>query len=404
MSPRGKSAATTRKPADKAAKKATKPKEKPAPKKKSKDAKQVEALKKELETARAQLRVKRNSEMLDAEEDDAPPPKKVRPRRTPDAADDTDPNSATEEKSEDEHGLDESASRAGTPSTPDEDEMVVDDGPNAQKTRRGSKHRTGSRVTQATAVRVRIATEQAFPAEHREWSMETLKKAVSQDKTLSQRLAKSDEDNERKVLTYAWAGAPQVRSEVKALCVAAVSLFGIPGTHTQSEIRDIIEWLTSKQAIFKYGEVDVVARTYNKQKPFGHPFYQDVITKQWFSSAKSEGVRRTSMDQYVDLNIPLFALVTDAMESSLKEYATGVRIGNRFTEDEYADRYEHHQMTLRNLEAQSPQWFANFRHEIYSRIVQATQFKHLKKIVNEQDAEDLDGVDFAALEASVSAV
>ncbi|KAJ7020882.1 hypothetical protein C8F04DRAFT_1123683 [Mycena alexandri] len=311
--------------------------------------------------------------------------------------------------------------------------MVVDDVP--AKTRRGGKNKrtrpSTGRVTQSSfsptclrlanvgraAVRIRIAIEQGFPGEHRVWSLDTVTQAVSQDQTLSTRLTEADEDDEKKLVTYvcarfcpsrpsspfkAWGGAAQVRGEVKGLCVAAVSLFGIPGTHTPSEIRDIIEWLTSKKAIFKYGDVDVKARTYNKQKPFGHSFYQDVITKQWFSSATSEGVRRASMGRFVDFNIPLFALVTDAMESALKEHATGVRLTNRFSEEEYGDRYDHHDTTLRNLETQSPQWFAEFRHELYSRIVKSTKFKHLKTIVDAQDGEDLDGVDFAALEASVS--
>ncbi|KAJ7822994.1 hypothetical protein B0H14DRAFT_1314786 [Mycena olivaceomarginata] len=257
------------------------------------------------------------------------------------------------------------------------------------------------------AVRLAIATQSAFPDEPAEWTLRTIKKAVAplNDQQLSERLDMADNDTDRgsKIVSYAWGGASQLRGEVKTLCKAAVCLFGIPGKHSNQEIVDIIKWLTSKKGIFKFGDLDIAARTHNAQKPYGHPFYQDVITKQFFSSAVAEGVRAISYEQFIDPNIPVVALVTDGMENALKEFASGVRVNIKFTTEEYGPRYGHHRQALESLKQKSPGWFAAFLHDLYSQIVQHTNFQHLKTMLAEQEGDELADVDFAALEASVSA-
>ncbi|KAJ7342777.1 hypothetical protein DFH08DRAFT_811118 [Mycena albidolilacea] len=233
-----------------------------------------------------------------------------------------------------------------------------------------------SRVTQASftptslcvantgryAVRVAIATEHAFPSEREDWTWGTLEAAMPKESSLAAKLALIKEDNDRtaNLITYvylfslkrcqanthieAYGGAAQLRGQVKTLCVAAVSLFNIPG---------------------------------------------------------KQGVRVISAGKFVDL-VPLLTLVTDAMESSLKEYSTGVRIKTKFSADDFAAHYNHHRAALDNLKTQSPVWFDDFQRNLYSCIVKATPFTHLQKTVDKEN-EELADVDFAALEASVSA-
>ncbi|KAJ7896874.1 hypothetical protein B0H13DRAFT_1884849 [Mycena leptocephala] len=106
------------------------------------------------------------------------------------------------------------------------------------------------------------------------------------------------------------------------------------------------------------------------------------------------------------------------MENALKEYTTGVRIHIKFTEGEFAPRYQHYQAALLHLKSKSLTWFAQFQRGLYSKILHAdfhhnsdmvltsfrstSNFPHLKAIVAEPDDDELDGVDFDALEASAT--
>ncbi|KAJ7787437.1 hypothetical protein B0H14DRAFT_3505440 [Mycena olivaceomarginata] len=190
------------------------------------------------------------------------------------------------------------------------------------------------------------------------------------------------ESNERRaqLVSYAWSGAPQLRGEI--------------AKH--------IKFLTGKKGIFKFSGINLQDQTYDRQRPFGAAFYHDVMTKQWFDTAKSEGVRAASFRNFIDSPIPVLTLVTDGMENALKEWSTGVRIQIKFTEEEFGPRYQHHRATLLNLQTKSPTWFTQFQRNLYSKIISTSNFHHLKQVVAEPDEDELDGVDFNALEESVA--
>ncbi|KAJ7939776.1 hypothetical protein B0H13DRAFT_2300488 [Mycena leptocephala] len=218
-----------------------------------------------------------------------------------------------------------------------------------------------------------------------------LEKLIAKQKQMEKALA---EANAKRSLSVAWGG----RNAVKG----AVVLYWIPGDYSPAEIVKHIKWLTGKKGIFKYGGIDLKAQTYDAQQPYCASFYREVIRKQWFDSLKSEGVRSLSFQRFVDAPIPVVALVTGAMENALKEYATGVRIQIKFIEEEFAPRYQHHQAALLHLKSKSPTRFAQFQRGLYSKIVSTSNFPHLKAIVAEPDDDELDGVDFDALEASAT--
>ncbi|KAJ7441187.1 hypothetical protein B0H11DRAFT_2292473 [Mycena galericulata] len=408
---------------------------------------------KALAEANAKLLVaKRNSEMLE-EEDNAPtrPKKKSKNRSSsPPASDPFGEKDAVELASlmgsdrvvpelEDDASIHDSEDGQAEPSededndtgdqlesssmAPDSD-MIVDDP--AVKTPKKAGHRrkasegAAPRVTKATfspmsvrlanvgrfAVRLGIATEEGFPADHAEFTWNAITAAVANTEVpeLVGRLEKAQESDERRaqLTTYAWSGASQLRGEVKTLCKAAVALYGIPGEFSPTEIVKHVKFLTGKKGIFKFGGINLIEQTYDAQQPYGASCYKVIISKQWFDTLKSEGVRASSFERFVDAPVPILTLVTDGMENSLKEWATGVRIQIKFTEEEFGPRYQHHRAALLNLQMKSPTWFAQFQRSLYSKIVLTSNFPHLKRIVADPEEDELDGVDFEALEAAAT--
>ncbi|KAF7363253.1 hypothetical protein MVEN_00678400 [Mycena venus] len=312
-----------------------------------------------LAEANAKLLAKCNSDMLDEEEDAAPVKKKAKSTRSSSEAtasdafgeDDADAldgllgssrvtaADATDKDSDDGSNPDPGAvhddGRQMEDSEDDEDDelppssdMLVE-GPIKKSAHRRAKSKGGSsRVTQSTfspgsvrlanvgrhAVRVEVATKEGFPLDHSAfaWAAMSDVVAASDSPELADRLSMAmDSDERRSQLTaYAWGGAPQVRGEVKTLAKGAVGLFGIPGNFTPDEIAGHIKWLTGKTGIFKFGGIDLEARTYNVQQPYGSPFYKDVMTQQWFDNAKSEGVRAASFQNFINSPVPILTLMT----------------------------------------------------------------------------------------------
>ncbi|KAJ7064423.1 hypothetical protein B0H15DRAFT_794656 [Mycena belliarum] len=214
------------------------------------------------------------------------------------------------------------------------------------------------------AVRIGIATENGFPVDHADFAWGAILSTVKGDSAAELEERADEETHKNRLITYAWCGAAQLRGEVKALCKAAVALFGIPGEYSQQEIITHIDWLIGKKGVFRYGGINL-EHTYDPQQPYGAAFYKEVTTKQWFDTLKSEGVRAQSFEQFVDSPVPLITLVTAAMENSLKEYASGIRVQIKFTEEEY----QHHRASLLNLQLKSPTWFTQFQHNLYVKIV-----------------------------------
>ncbi|KAJ7201713.1 hypothetical protein GGX14DRAFT_655939 [Mycena pura] len=419
--------------------------------------KQTEKL---LKLANAQLLAKRNSDMLDDEENAAARPKKKAkgPRASSGApsvfgADDAAAMDgligsarvsvgAAESGNDSDQASDAGSNPRGVSVVDDDDgeeededdelpgssistrliytvQMVVDELPPQQK----SARRTGAkgRVTQSTfsptsvrlanvgrhAVRVQIATDEAFPTDHAEFTWQALSNAVavSQAPALVERLAMANNSDARRsqLSAYSWGGASQLRGEVKTLCKAAVELLGIPGDYTPAEIVGHVAWLTGRTSIFKFGNINLATRTYDLQQPYGAPFYKNVITKQWFDTVKSEGVRSVSCQHFVDAPGPTITLVTGVMENALSEWASGVRITVKYSEEGFAARYQHHRAALLNLQTKSPNWFAQFQHGLYAKIILTSNFPHLKTMVADAEEDEFAGVDFAALEATASA-
>ncbi|KAJ7474645.1 hypothetical protein B0H11DRAFT_2282201 [Mycena galericulata] len=362
---------------------------------------------------------KRNSDMLDAEEEEEAAPVKKKPRASKSSSAPPSDSFGEEDAasldgllgpdrvSVDKDSVSDSGPSPRPSSVDDEEDHMEDDelpssGPNSDD------HPTSVRLASLGrhAVRVGIATSEGFPLDHEEFAWTSVSDAVTSSNApeLVERLDMAKQSVERRshLVKYAWGGAPQLRGEVKTLCKGAVALYGIPGNYTPAQIIHHIEWLTGKKGIFKFGGIDLKNHTYDVQQPYGAPFYKDVMTKQWFDSAKSEEVQAGSSENFIDSPIPTVTLVTGAMENALKEWATGVRITIKFTEEEFAPRYQHHQAALLNLQAKSPTWFAQFQRDLYSKIVSTSNFPHLKQAVAGLDEDELDGVDFEALEASAT--
>ncbi|KAJ7657293.1 hypothetical protein DFH06DRAFT_1328111 [Mycena polygramma] len=174
------------------------------------------------------------------------------------------------------------------------------------------------------------------------------------------------------------------------------------GSSGTPQIVSHIAWLTGKKSVFKFGGIDLVKRTYDQQQPYGAPVYKAVITKQWFDTKQSEGVRSISCQYFVDAPGPTITLVTGAYENALQEWSTGVRIKMKYSEEGFASRYEHHRAALLNLQTKSPTWFAQFQHNLYAKIISTSNFPHLKSAADNAEDDEFAGVDFEALEAAAS--
>ncbi|KAJ7432718.1 hypothetical protein B0H11DRAFT_2229249 [Mycena galericulata] len=394
---------------------------------------------KDLALAKAQLLAQRNREMLDAEdeEEEVRPKKKSKgpPSSSPPPSDtfgedDVEEMSSLLGSDRDApdpsdtisvHGSDDGNDEPSEGEDNNGEEMVVDDVA-AKTPKKAASRRKGAgptvRVTQSTfsplsvrlanagrsAVRVGIATEDGFPTDHKDFAWKAITDVVASTEVpeLTDRLemARKSEERRSQLTNYAWSGAPQLRGELKNHSKSAVALYGIPGEFSPPEIVEHIKFLLGKKGVFKFGGIDLKARTFNVQQPYGASFYRDVMAKQWFDTVKSEGVRAATFERFIDAPIPTLALVTDAMENSLKEWATGVRIQVKFTEEEFGPRYLHHRAALVHLQTKSPTWFAQFQRGLYSKIVSNTSFSHLKDVVAKPGEDELDGIDFDALEAS----
>ncbi|KAJ7797175.1 hypothetical protein B0H14DRAFT_2912450 [Mycena olivaceomarginata] len=372
-----------------------------------------------LAEANTKLLAKRNADMLDEEEEAAPAKKKAKSSKSNSSAPASDSfgeddaaaldgllgsnrvgaADETDKDSEDGSASDSGGVSLNNGEDMDDDEedeeddelpsidcdMVIED-PIKKGAQRRAKKTGSSRVTQSTftptsvrlanvgrqAVRVEIATKEGFPLNHAGFALEAMSNVVAalDSPELVERLAMATDERRSQLIAY-------VRGEVKTLCNGiAVGLFGIPGDLTPEQIETHIKWLTGKTSIFKFGGIDLETHTYDVQQPYGAPFYKDGMTKQWFDSAKSEGVRAASFQRFIDSPVPVLTLITDGMENSLKEWATGVRIKIKFTEEEFAPRYQHHRAALLNLQANSPTWFAQFQRNLYSKIVTTSNFPH----------------------------
>ncbi|KAJ7852763.1 hypothetical protein B0H14DRAFT_2759267 [Mycena olivaceomarginata] len=338
-------------------------------------------------------------------------------RVTTDDEKSSDAGSVTADLSDEE---DQEAGEDELPTPMQDNEMVMDEPAVKRKRSAGSRNAskgTTVRVTQSSfspasvrlanvgrlAVRVSIATQNGFPSDHTEFAWGAMSDAVtiSDVPELIERLATAEKSAERRaqLTTYAWSGASQIRGGIKTLSKGAVALYGIPGEYMPTEIIGHIKWLTGKKGIFKYGGIDLKTSTYDVQQPYGAPFYKDVMTKQWFDTHKSEGVRLVTCRAYIDSPVPILTIVTGGMLNSLLEWSTGMHIQIKFTEEEFAPQYQRHHATLLNLQAKSPTWFAQFQCNLYSKIVLTSNFPHLKEIIAPPDEDELDGVDFEALEA-----
>ncbi|KAJ6449732.1 hypothetical protein C8R45DRAFT_947184 [Mycena sanguinolenta] len=378
---------------------------------------------------------KRNKDMLEDEDEDAQAsvPAKKKARQTPALSSDSFRQDDTEALSglfgsdrtivedkdtilipDSDDGAGESEKEDNNMDEPLDAKMIIDsDAPAVKTPKKPTPSRKGSvaRVTQATFSPMSVRFQRrkdGFPNNHAEFAWDAIMKAVESIDVLelADRLEKAKGVGERHthLVTYAWGGARQLCGEVKTLCKSAVKLFGIPGAYTPAEIIKHVRFLTVKKGIFKFGGINLKDETYDMQQPFSASFYQDVISKQWFDTIKSEGVRTASFARYVDSPVPILTLVTDAMENALKEWATGVRIGIKFTEAEFGPRYQHYRTALLNLQAKSPTWFSQFQCGLYTKIISTLNFPHLKAIIAEPDEDELEGVDFEALEASATRI
>ncbi|EGO28276.1 hypothetical protein SERLADRAFT_405883 [Serpula lacrymans var. lacrymans S7.9] len=86
------------------------------------------------------------------------------------------------------------------------------------------------------------------------------------------------------------------------------------------QIKQAVTWLLETGA-FADGDLDIKARTFNKQKPFCHQIFKDLIHNQWYG-CKGEGVHYP--EHFKGIPLALLAITTAAIECSLRGYVNGI--------------------------------------------------------------------------------
>ncbi|EGN93393.1 hypothetical protein SERLA73DRAFT_156339 [Serpula lacrymans var. lacrymans S7.3] len=149
------------------------------------------------------------------------------------------------------------------------------------------------------------------------------------------------------------------------------------------QIKQAVMWLLETGA-FADCDLDIKARTFNKQKPFCHQIFKDLIHNQWYGRK----------------GIPLALLAI--IECSLRGYVNGRKATQEFSESIVKTRWEYYFKKLLALQKKSPVWMKQMREGLYQDILNLANLHYLG--IDEDQMKDEDfGIEFEALEDTIIA-
>ncbi|KAJ7712831.1 hypothetical protein DFH07DRAFT_763371, partial [Mycena maculata] len=138
---------------------------------------------------------------------------------------------------------------------------------------------------------------------------------------------------------------PQVRGEVKTKVKPLVELlYGFKTGQNKKTIarnRKIAEDL-KENSTFAFKHVK------EKTGLYKHTIFQMAVNAMWFANRKDDGPRHPDLFS-PSLPVEAFALVLTAVENSIDEYLTGIRMDVPFTSNDYRSVYEGHLKSLREF-------------------------------------------------------
>ncbi|KAI0056158.1 hypothetical protein BV25DRAFT_1921231 [Artomyces pyxidatus] len=265
-------------------------------------------------------------------------------------------------------------------------------------------------------MRAVISLANGFPSpkDKADLAWKSAEEACKSDKFLHKELKKikaTDQTLCGQLIEYinyaAWSMRGDIRKRSLELIRRYFDLENRAKTLGPEKMADLVAWLvpTSPRTVrpFTFGDLDLEARTYDKNKNHGSELIKQVIHAVWFHKKKDPEALRWK-EEFSQTPLPLLAMVITAIEAVILEYSSGVHTNMMFTDPLNRDKYLAHLKRLRCLEESAPKYTANLRKSIWEGVLDLTaHYQHLK-------VDDSDGVsdamaeqtDFAELEASVA--
>ncbi|KAJ7144538.1 hypothetical protein C8R44DRAFT_725464 [Mycena epipterygia] len=104
----------------------------------------------------------------------------------------------------------------------------------------------------------------------------------------------------------------------------------------------------------KEGSAFAFRNVKEKKGLYKNPIFQMVFNAMWFANRKDEGV--THPELFNPAPVPAFALTLAAVENSIDEHLTGIRMDVPFTANEYRRVYESHLTALEQFETHTEKY------------------------------------------------
>ncbi|EGN93461.1 hypothetical protein SERLA73DRAFT_78756 [Serpula lacrymans var. lacrymans S7.3] len=254
-----------------------------------------------------------------------------------------------------------------------------------------------------TTMRLYIATQEGSPPpiSRFKFTWNRLINASQGCRELQTKLleVQSNEEIKTILIDYVWSAVAQVQGEIVAkACIIINGAYQIPGDMAPVQIKQAVMWLLETGA-FADGDLNIKARTFNKQKPFCHQVLKDLIYNQGYGR-KGEGVYYP--EHFKGIPLALLVITTVAIKCSLRGYVNGNKATQEFSESVFKTRWEYYFKKLLVLQKKSPVWMKQMRDGLYQDILNLANLHYLG--IDEDQMKDEDfGIDFEALKVIIIA-
>ncbi|KAG0705536.1 hypothetical protein DFH29DRAFT_996852 [Suillus ampliporus] len=168
-----------------------------------------------------------------------------------------------------------------------------------------------------------------------------------------------------RAIAYVWSGASQLRGELVRKARDTV-IFQLQQMRPK-EIGDIANWLlTTKKDPFFCSELDLKAKTFNKNLPFRAPLLRQLLYSQFFQGPGSEGIEYMELFQKLPNN--LIALLATAGECAYKGMLTGSPVVVDFKEPIFQPRHQYYMLKLNAYQEHSPMYMEKLCKDLWTEL------------------------------------
>ncbi|KAJ3963780.1 hypothetical protein EV361DRAFT_956625 [Lentinula raphanica] len=247
----------------------------------------------------------------------------------------------------------------------------------------------------------RVSTiEEPFPADKHQFFLEVARSTAAAEELVEVfETVKADTDLQKLLTTFmGYARGGLFTSLAKKAREFTASYYALPGTKKSSEVKDIVAWLLS-DGHFKFGDIDIEAKTFNAKKPFEADGIAHLLRLEYFATKGGANIAVfKEMVAAKRINGPTIALMVTVLEHALMEYSDGTYRNSEFT-DSASSRYRHHLSSYNRIAIAAPTWADAFEVKLFHLVLNQSN----KTFLLDVQADDMNEVDLAELEASAVA-